>query len=113
MAAGLAAENAELVLHAEHVGVVEVQEIRRAPVGVDLAVVQLETHRGRIIVTAGPVVHRQSEALHVGKHGGDGVQKVSGEGRDATLARHVVAEKCHAMKTGICIHEKLPGSRPE
>ena len=44
MAPGRSTVDAELVLHAEHVRVVEVQEIRGAPVGVQILLVQLEAY---------------------------------------------------------------------
>ena len=39
-----AAVDSELVLHAEHIGIVKVQEFRRAPVGIQLLFLELEAH---------------------------------------------------------------------
>ena len=52
MTAGRAAENAELMLHANHVHVGDVQKIRRAQIGGQVLLRNLKAHLGRIIVTS-------------------------------------------------------------
>ena len=54
MAARRSAVDAELVLHAEHVGVVEIQEIRGPPIGIEVLLQELEAHPRRVLVTLRP-----------------------------------------------------------
>ena len=66
MAARRPAVDAELMLHAEHVRVVEVQKIRRAPVGIEILLQQLEAHPRRIVVALRPVIHRADKTFRSG-----------------------------------------------
>ena len=61
MAARRSAVDAELVLHAEHIDVVEVQEVRRAPVGIEVLLVKLEAHTRRIVVAFRAIIDRADE----------------------------------------------------
>ena len=56
MAAGLPAVDAELVLHAEYVGVGEIEVVSGQAVGIDILFRDLETHARRIAVAFAAVV---------------------------------------------------------
>ena len=91
--AGLAAEDAVLVLHAEHVHLVHVEEVGRAMVGGQVALVDLEPHARRVGMTPPGVVHGQHEAVGPGHGLAQRVGQVRGEGGDAAVAGQVVAEQ--------------------
>ena len=102
--AAVAAVDAVLVLHAENLYLVGVEEVRRVMVGALFLLSDLKAHAVRVGVPLGPVVHGQREAFGVGERGGDGFAGVGGEGRQTALARLVVAEKSDAMNTGVLFH---------
>ena len=93
MAARRPAENAELVLHANHVHVRDVQKIRRAQVGRQVLFRNLEAHLRRIIVTLREIIDRHDEALHRWKLRRHGAAQVRRERGDAAFPRQVIAEK--------------------
>ena len=77
VAAGLAAEDPVLVLHAQDVDGVDVQEVRRAPVRGEVALGDLEADPRRVGVAPAGVVHGQHEAVELGELGGDRVAQVA------------------------------------
>ena len=50
------------MLDAEDIRVVEVQEIRRPAIGIQILLVQLEAHALRVIIGLKLVIHRAGEA---------------------------------------------------
>ena len=96
--------NAELVLHRDDLDVVDVQKLRRAPVGIQLLLLDLERHARRIIVALRPVVHRPHDAMRLGKLRRDGLADVGGECGNAATPRHVVAEKGDVFGIGRMVH---------
>ena len=63
MAARRAAVDAELVLNGQHLRVVEIEEIRRPAVGIQILFEHLETHPRRIPIALRTIVHRPRETL--------------------------------------------------
>jgi hypothetical protein len=63
--------DAELMLHAEHLGIVEVQEIRRLPIRSEILLHDLKAHAGRISITLGSVIDRSDKAIRTRDNGGD------------------------------------------
>ena len=63
VAAGGPAEDPELVLHADDVHVADVEEVRRALVGRQILLLDLEANDVRIVVAALDVVDRHRETL--------------------------------------------------
>jgi hypothetical protein len=63
MTAGWAAENAEFVLHAQDVDIVDVQEVCGTAIGVDLLFLELEAHAIRILVSFSSIINRAHEAV--------------------------------------------------
>jgi hypothetical protein len=101
MAAGLAAEDSVLVLHAQDVDGIDVQEVRGTAVRRDVALADLEANPGRVCVTLARVVHRQREAVELGVLGGDRVAEIGRERSDSALPRQVIAEHrdlAHAVR---------------
>jgi len=85
-------EDAVLVLHADKIHVVDVEEIRRAQVGGDLVLLQLEADALRVVVALGPVVDRDGDDRQVRRDAGKRLAQVRGEGGDAALPRQVIAD---------------------
>ena len=83
MAARLAAVNAELMLHAEHVCVAEIQKIRSTPVGVEIFFQQLKADALRVVVALHAVIDSAHKTICDGGCGCDGLTQIMGEGRDA------------------------------
>ena len=65
MAARRPAENPELMLHANHVHVRDVQKIRRAQIRRQVLLRDLEAHLRRIIIAVGAVIDRHDETLQL------------------------------------------------
>jgi len=63
MTARRTAVNAEFVLHTQHAGLVEIEEIRRPPIGIQIFLEQLEAHPRRVFVALHPIVHRSGETV--------------------------------------------------
>ena len=92
MAARRSPVNAELVLNAEHVDAVDVQEIGCASIRIEIGLRDLEAHSRRICVSPARIVHRQDEPVDGRELGGERVRQMRRERGDAALARHVIAE---------------------
>src|SRR5690606_14979814 len=97
VASGRPAVDAELVLHAGHLGIAEVDEIRGATVGVDVLFRDLEPYFGRIIIAGRIVVHGNDQAFRIRKLAGDRVTDVMRERGNATFAGEVVANQGELM----------------
>ena len=91
MASGRASVDPELMLDAKQVGVVEVQEIGAAPVGIEILLQEFEADAGRVVVPLGAVVHRPDIAFGVGGGGGHRFAEILREGRDPAMSRRIVA----------------------
>ena len=89
---GLSTEDAVLVLDADDIDRVDVQEVGGPPVRRHLALRDLEANAGRVGVTPAGIVHREDEALDLGMGRGDRAAQIRGERGDPALARQVVAE---------------------
>src|SRR5437763_9090201 len=100
MTSGRAAIDAKFVLDRDDLDVINVQEIRRAPVGVDLLFVDLKTDARRIIVTLRTVVNRSHYAFAIRVFGCHRLANVWRKRRDATLPRQIVAQKSDAVDLG-------------
>jgi hypothetical protein len=93
VAAGGAAVDAELVLDGEDVGVVEVEEIGGATVGVEVFFEEFEADAGWVVVALDPVVDCADEAVGFRSGGGDGLAEVVGEGGDAAESGQVICQE--------------------
>src|SRR4051812_38122052 len=111
MTSGRPAVDAELVLDRDDLDIVNVQEIRRPSIGVDLLLIDLKTNARRIFVTFGAIVDRSDNAFAAGILGCDRLADVGGKRRYATLPGHVVPQKSDAVDLGSG-HERLDFFRP-
>jgi hypothetical protein len=91
MASGRASVDPELMLDAKQVGVVEVQEIGAAPVGIEILLQEFEADAGRVVVPLRAVVHRPDIAFGAGGGGGHRFAEILCEGRDPAMSRRIVA----------------------
>src|SRR5690349_8960847 len=92
VAAGDAAEDAIFVLQDDQVYAVEVDEVRRAPVGLDIALLQLEAHHRRVGVALFSIVDRDGEDARLRRFRCERLTKVGRKRRNATLPRKIVAD---------------------
>ena len=104
VAAGRPAENPELVLQADDVGMADVEEIRRPQIGGQVLLLDFEAHFRRILVAALEVVDRHRKALGPGLVGRHRRPQVGGEGGDAAFARQVIAEEGDLPDLRGCVH---------
>ena len=104
VAAGRPAVDAELMLHADDVRAAEVEEIRRAPVGSQVLLLDLEANRVRIRVATRQIVHRHRETLALGVLGRHRGEHIRGKGGDAAFPRQVVAQKGYLTNVRSSFH---------
>src|SRR5688572_5969407 len=81
------------MLHADHIHIRDVQKVRRAEVGRDVLLGNLEAHLGRVIVAAISIIDRHHQTLHLWKLGRHGAAQVRGEGGNSAFPWQVIAEK--------------------
>jgi hypothetical protein len=87
MAAGRPAVDAILVLQADQINAVDIEEVGGAAIRVDIFLGQFKTNAGWIGVTGPGVVDGQGNAGGAIIFGGDGLTQIGGKGGDAALAR--------------------------
>jgi len=107
MASCRASVDAEFMLHAQHLGVAEIQEIRRPTIGVQIFLVQFKPDPGRIVVSIGPVVDGTGETVGFGRRRGDRFAEIVGEGGDAAETGQVAAQEGDAFR-GRRVHIPTP-----
>ena len=100
MTSGRPAVDAKLMLDRDDLDVINVQEIRRAPVGVEFLLVDFKTNARRIIVTFGAIVDCSHDAFAIRILGCDRLANVRGKRRDAALPGHVVSQESDAVDLG-------------
>ena len=105
--AGRPAENAELVLQADDVHVADVEEVRRAQIGRQILLLNLEANHFRILVAALDVIDRHRETLALRMRGCHGGKQVGRKRGDAALARQVVADERDLANFGTFFHEAV------
>jgi hypothetical protein len=109
MTARRPAENPELMLHANHVHVRDVQEIRRAQVGWQVLLRNLEAHFRRVIVAARKVIDRDDQALHRRKFRRHRAAQIGRERGDAAFPWQIIAEERNFADVRWLLHETLSG----
>ena len=111
MTARRPAENAKLMLHANHVHVRDVQKIRRTQVGRQVLLRNLKTHLRRVIVAARKVIDRDDEALHRRKFRCHRAAQVGRERGNAAFPGQIIAEKRNFADVRWLLHETLSGCK--
>jgi hypothetical protein len=97
--AGLAAEDAELMLQADQVHLIDVQVVRASQVGDGVRFGDLETHDRGVRVYLAGIVHRDDKCLHRGSGARQRVDQVGGEGGNPALTRQVIADDGYSLET--------------
>ena len=92
MGACLAAKDPVLVLHRQHIDLIDVQVIRGSLVRAKVTLGNLEPDAGGICVPSAGVVHREHERVDIRRGCRQGISEVCRERGDSALARQVVAE---------------------
>src|SRR5438067_360788 len=87
------AENAELVLQADDVHIVDVEEVRGTQIGRQVLLLNLEANHFRVLVAIRNVVDRRCEALTLWMRACDGGKQVRRERGNTAFAWQVVANK--------------------
>ena len=100
MTPGRPAVDAKLVLHRDDLDVIDVQEIRRAPIGVEFLLVDLKPNARRIIITFRAIVDCSHDAFAIRILGCDRLADIRGKSGDAALPRHVVSQESDAIDLG-------------
>src|ERR1035438_464955 len=105
---GGAAENAELVLQADDVHVVDVEEVRGTQIGRQVLLLNLEANHFRVPVATRNVVDRHGHALTLRMRSRDGRKQVRREGGNAALSGQVIADKSNLVDFRCFFHEAFP-----
>ena len=107
---GVAAEDPELVLDAQDVDVLGVDEGGGRPVVLQVRRPQLEDHLGAVGVRPRVVRHRQLHGGAVGAGGGERAAQVVGERRDAAASWRRGAHQAHPGAGVVVLHVRAPSS---
>jgi hypothetical protein len=83
--------------------VVDVEKVGRSPVRYQITFGDLEAHPRRVHVVLARVVHREDDTLEILEFANERVAQVGGEGRDAALARHIIAEHPHLADRSLAV----------
>ncbi len=109
MTARRPAENAELMLHANHVHVRDVQEIRRAQIRRQVLLRNLKAHFRRVIVAARKVIDRYDKALNRWMLRRHRAAQIGRERGDAAFPWQIIAEERNFAYVRWLLHETLSG----
>ncbi len=96
--------DAELVLDADDVDLVDVEEVGGELIVAHAAVADLEAHLVGVAIAFRPVGHGHGEAIAPRSLGRDRAQEVSRERRDAAPTRHVIPDDRDGAR---CLAERL------
>ena len=80
-------EDAVLVLKANEIHAIDVQEIRRSTIAGRVAFLNFKANPGRISVAPLPVVDGNSETVSLGAFGRDGLTQIGCKGSDPAASR--------------------------
>ena len=104
MAAGRPAEDAVFVLQTDHLGVAEVQEVRRAFIRFDVLLEEFKAHFRRVIVALGTVVGGNHKTFRARILAGHGVTEIVGEGGNPALAWQIRADEPNPARLCVWTH---------
>src|SRR6267378_7215575 len=110
MAACRPPENSELVLQRDKVDIASIDEVRGAPVGTEVLLLDLKSNHVRIFVAPIDVIDRHREASVYGIETCHGPKQVGCKRGNTAFARQVVAEKRDGSNTGGYFHNLDPPS---
>lgn len=98
MAPGRPTINSELMLYAEHIDIIEIQEICSASVGVEILFQKLETHTLGIIIPFLPIIDCPHETIAIRHLCRNRLAKIVGEGRDSAKPWQVIAQEGDTLR---------------
>ena len=90
--------NTELMLHAEDIGIVEIQEIRRATVGVEILFQKLEAHTRGIIIPLLTVIDGSDKTVHARGFRRHSLREVMGECSNSTESWEIISQKGDTLR---------------
>ncbi len=97
MTSGGSAVNAELVLDRDYLHIIDVEEVSRAPVGIDFPFVDFKSHLSRIIITFGSIIDCAHHALALWVLRSNSLTNVRGKGSNAALTRKMIPQEGYAF----------------
>jgi hypothetical protein len=100
MASRWATIDPEFMLNRDNFDVVDVQKVGRAPVGIDLDLVNLKTYSGWIIVAFRTIIDRAYDALAFRELRSNGLADVLGKGGNSASARKMISNKGDLFNSG-------------
>src|SRR5438552_6189237 len=108
MSAGLTTENAVFMLKAYDVETRFVEKLGGLNVFADRVVVDMESHRQRLVIGVTRIVHGDDAGLDIRASCRDGLMKIMGKGRDPAAARKMIADKRNTLERAHCFVSTRP-----
>jgi len=90
--------NTELMLHTEDIGIVEIQKIRRAAVGVEILFQKLEAHTRGIIIPLLTVINGSDKTIHARGFRRHSLREVMGKSRNSTESWEIISQKSDTLR---------------
>jgi hypothetical protein len=97
MAAGGSPVDAELVLDRDYLDVIDVEEVSRAPIGIEFLFVDFKSHLRRIIITLGSIIDCAHHALALRVLHSNSFTNVRGKCSNAALTREMIPEERYVL----------------
>ena len=97
MAAGRPPVDAKLVLDRDYLDVIDVEEVSRAPIGIEFLLVDFKSHLSRIIITFGSIIDCAHHALALWVLRSNSLTNVRGKGSNAALTRKMIPQEGYAF----------------
>src|SRR5438093_10660803 len=91
-------EDAVLVLKANEIDPIDVQEIRRSTIGSRITFLNFEAHAGRIGVPALPIIDRNGETAGLGTFRRHGFAQIRGEGGNPAAPGQIIPDEGDAFE---------------
>src|SRR5260221_11851147 len=104
MAARHTAVDTEFVLNRNHLDVIDVQEIRRPPVRIQLLFIDFKTNPGRVVIPLRPIIHRAYNRMTFGICHGYGLAEIVGVSSDTALPWKVISQKSDSTDSRDSFH---------
>ena len=97
MTAGGSAVNAKLVLDRDYLDIIDVEEVSRAPIGIEFLFVDFKSYLSRIIITFRSIIDCAHHALALRVLRSNSFTNVRGKGSNAALTRKMIPEEGYAF----------------
>src|ERR1700686_1861900 len=93
MTSGGAAVDAKLVLDRDYLYIIDVEEVSRAPKGIEFLFIDFKSHLSRIIITFGSIIHCAHYALALRILRSNSFTDVRGIGSNAAMTRKMIPKE--------------------